>query len=164
MSISKLLEDRFKDWADVRVNDLTVDGTLTLNNQLFSGYQELNLPGDIRGSFLINPISIEVKLTKIGRVYFMAIQPFNITTGDQNNLGGDLYFEIPNIPVSMRPIETSRFPYTVQGVAGDNALSNIEYDFPTSRFYIEDAVNSPVFGAGGSNNMSFNEQTLTWIV
>lgn len=149
------------------VNGITsTDNIETPSVQLSGGailntYEEYDVIGNITGTFVLNPITVTARFTRIGRIVTMAIPGFTITTVNQNGAGGFIQLDVA-VPVSLAPLEKFAYPVVIQDVTGADKLSDISYAFGSNVFIFEDVPNSPAFPAGGSNNMVFDRQTLTW--
>jgi hypothetical protein len=101
-SIATLNEDTYKSWVNPRVNNLTVDGTLTSNNISF--ITSVTIPTYLENTFAPNTANVTIYLTKIGNVVFMQMDQ---SLALQNGTAG---YPTTNtaIPVGFRPATEQR--------------------------------------------------------
>ena len=96
MSIKHLIEDEYKSWCNIRVNDLTVDGTFDLDQS------ELQTITANIVDMTVTPQPITIYYTKVGRLVTLIVPPFEIL--DANVKSGFGKIEYDEIQMSVVPI------------------------------------------------------------
>ena len=166
MSLNELILDKPKPWLNARVNDLIVDGDLTVSGVTF---EKITVSAVIPGvasepaSFATNDIPFNIELDITGSRVTMKIPPISIIPSNQEATG-EFYIEFtfpsgyaPNVDCSF-PLFIS-LPNTVS-----ESLTQIQYDTGTSRFQIRSAINTFTFVQDVNSAETYRDQFITWIV
>lgn len=145
MSLNLLLLDKLKEWMDVRVHDLTVDGELVLAGRNIASKTEYI--GNVSGSLLLSPFTVITEVTVVGKVVVIKIAQLTVELSNQNT-SGELFFDT-NIPAEIRPSTTFSEPVLLFMSDGNIVLTR--YRFQSSgviQFYFN--LNNTTFVKGTS--------------
>lgn len=185
MSLNELILDKPKPWLRCRVEQMSVDGSLIVDNTVTSGLQvsgtsflnggvEIGGTGDlidqydtrslttaVSGSFVVTGFNIAVVVNRLGPRVTMKIPAFTILNANQT-ASGDVFLS-PALPLEFQPTDNCDFAIVSRDTAGIDSGTKLRYQQNINSFQLFDAYANNFTKAGGDIGPS-SAIYISWIV
>lgn len=185
MSVKNLLDNNVKNWANLRINDLQLDGEIVGNvdfaanlttlgeiraegglqpsptSDVLQNYHRLSYNGNVGGTFIVTPFLVTLQFERVGDHIKLTIPNFSIVFANQN-ASGSVSINLSSLPIEFVPSGNRSFPILLTDESNVTIVTKVLYNTSLNQLSFFSDPNTSTFTKNTSDVRMQESQTCCY--